>query len=189
MTNSGSLDFLPARSSVSTSWLSATIQGSYNHSNICRTCNTNQSWVKISWEIYVFLGKHYFIKPQLSHRRIHNFGKTLRCFLQYFPRFDFCLQPRRWVLKLLPRTHFLFPPSLSLGQWILKGEWLYCERFLRELPPQKASFCALDIQLWYLSMAAAGAGRDLLHHEVPPWSIMHPAGLLQGIQALTFLFS
>lgn len=133
--------------------------------------------------------KYYSIKPQFSYRRIRNFGKTLRCFLGYFPRFNFCLQPRRWVLKLLLRTHFLFHPSLSLSQWVFKEEWFYHQRFPRELPPQRASFCALDIQLWQLSMAAAGAGRDILHHEVPPWSIMHPAGLLQGIQALTFLLS
>lgn len=153
MTNSGSLDFLPARSSVSTSWLSATIQGSYNHSNICRTCNTNQSWVKISWEIYVFLGKHYFIKPQLSHRRIHNFGKTLRCFLQYFPRFDFCLQPRRWVLKLLPRTHFLFPPSLSLwANEYLRGNDFTVRDFWESSLPKKPAFVlwisSYDIWAW-----------------------------------------
>lgn len=72
---------------------------------------------------------------------------------------------------------------------MFKEEWVYCQIFFRELLPQRGSFCALGIQLWCLSVAAAVAGGDLLHHEVPPWSIMHPAGLLQGIQALTFFLS
>lgn len=54
--------------------------------------------------------------------------------------------------------------------------------------PQRANFHALDIQLWCLSMAAAGVGTDLLQLEVPPWSTRHPAGLLQGTQAQPFCF-
>lgn len=98
---------------------------------------------------------------------MHNFGKTLRCFLGYFPSFS----------SFLP---------LYLGQWIVNKEFVYYQRFLIELPPQRAKFHALDIQLWCLSTAAAGAGKDLLQLE--PWSTRHPSGLLKGTQAQPLCF-